>query len=336
MVGCARRGQSLVEILIGLGLFLPVLLLGVVLIGMASRGMESTLAYDVELANITHLLDRWDSESHASMAIFTPLTDALGAANCDAQGRCREVDFFQRDAQQVPHFWGYYFDHAAKTLQRITFGPQRFVSGGSFANDGPPTNGITTFFAQKLPASKLDVPILGTYRITNVPPFNLGFPFVESGNAVTSIEIGNRVEYVRKHLWEHAHPSTFTMVVGLYSPPPGGQPPTPSSTPTSAPQGGSPTPYVLYRTVAGTCVNGNNGQESFSVPANPPPYYSAAQLRSYNIARSDMYPPNRVSGISRQNGFSAAGGWPDESTIPIEVIVTFQDHAGTAGAKTCG
>ncbi len=199
---------------------LPLLLLLVALFRSGSSLVAGSASYGASRSRLTELSQRWQNEAASSWAIFTPAQDVLGLPNCSG-GACREVDFFQRDPSGAANFWAWRFDAAAQTLQRYTYGDAG-EPAATLRASGPPLTGITTFEAHRLPASSLVNPALHDYVPKDVT-FNLGFPGVDGGNALTVFEIANAAAHVVREYLPATTPTGFDIVVGTFTPPPAQQ-----------------------------------------------------------------------------------------------------------------
>jgi prepilin-type N-terminal cleavage/methylation domain-containing protein len=252
-----ERGFTLIEVLIALAIALPVSLALIGVIRSALGGVTTTRRIAADSATLNELVERLDAESHSAAALFSPPTDVLGGTDCDPGGHCRELDFFTRDTQGVPHFWAYRYDGPSQALQRFDYDDLGAHGPVNLRASGLPLTGISAFAATHVPVSQLSIPALGTYAPKDVS-VALGYPGVIGGNELTVVDVRNAIFHLHHELVPRLAASGFSVVVGTYTPAPG---PSVPPTPPGNEQPGVARSYLSYEWWRkGPCVNEPPGQ----------------------------------------------------------------------------
>jgi prepilin-type N-terminal cleavage/methylation domain-containing protein len=249
-----ERGFTLIEVLLAIAIALPVALalIGVVRASLSGVATARTLA--AASAQMDELVERLDAESHSAAALFSPAHDVLGGTDCGPHGRCRELDFFTRDTQGVPHFWAYRYDPSGRSLQRYVYDDLRESGPVNLRASGPPLAGIADFSVAHVPISQVAIPPLGTYVPKDVA-VPLGYDGVAGGNELAIVDLRDAVFHLHHELVPRLAASGFTVVVGTYTPAPGFSPSPAPSAPGNY-QPGVSRAYLSYEWWRiGPCVN---------------------------------------------------------------------------------
>jgi hypothetical protein len=247
-------------------------------LGAAGRGAARATALGSERHALASLIERLDAEAHSAAAIFTPATDVLGQAACDANGICRELDFFTRDAQGVARFWAYRYDPPSRSLTRYAYDERNASGPVNLRPSGIAVASVTSFGAQRFPISQVPIPALGTYVPQDVVvPF--GYPGVAGGNAIVAVDVGNGAMHLRHELAPRLTATGFSIVVGTYAP---AALATPAAT--AAPVPGQTRYYAPQNSVRlGVCIGAIHNQGGGCLEPDPTqgiPFQSGTDLGS--------------------------------------------------------
>jgi type II secretory pathway pseudopilin PulG len=304
-----QRGFTVIEVLLALAIALPVALALASVVRLAVAGAQSAASYASEAAVMDDLVDRLDAESHGAAALFEPQTDVLGNASCDAHRECRELDFFTRDAQNVPHFWAYRFDPKANALQRYEYDDLQPGGLVNLRTSGDPI-ALRSFEVKNVPISRVHVASIPDYPIADVS-VALGYPGVTGGNALAVVNMSNGAYHLRRELLPRLAASGFTVVVGSYTPAPAGVP-SPSPTPRQSGQGTQRSYLSHVFWTIGPCVNeppqtpgcgpGGSGQQQTQTgdsygPGGPLVAPAASQIPLQDVCQSPSGPDNPNAAI---------------------------------------
>ncbi len=253
--GLAQGGFTLLETVLALSIALPLGLAFLGLLGAGVRGAAAAAALGSQRHGLASLIERLDAEAHSAAAIFTPATDVLGQAACDANGICRELDFFTRDAQGVARFLAYRYDPPSQSLTRYAYDDRNGNGPVNLRPSGIAISNVASFGAQRISISQIPIPALGTYAPRDVVvPF--GYPGVAGGNAIVAVDVGNGAMHLRHELAPRLTATGFSVVVGTYAPPAAATPAV-----TAVPLAGQARSYVLQTSVRlGVCIGSTHTQ----------------------------------------------------------------------------
>ncbi len=215
----ARRGFTLVEVVVSIAIFIVAMLAALAATHAVITWNERLNVRDAEHSQLGAALNRWEAEAASAWSIFTPATDLFGKSNADGH----ELDFFTKDGAGRAHFWAYDYDATALHLQEYRYAP-----GGANVPDGTPIEGVTAFSAQTLPASDLTRtgsaiydPLFANAAIRD-ERVALGYGnAVLGGNQLTRVHVAGAGVDSTLLLATGTAPSGFTIVL-RYTPKPGG------------------------------------------------------------------------------------------------------------------
>ncbi|MBD5634333.1 MAG: prepilin-type N-terminal cleavage/methylation domain-containing protein [Candidatus Eremiobacteraeota bacterium] len=226
----SQRGFTLIEVLIAIALFVGLGfatleifhgLLGAAAASATSEGGALTLEQQA---------DELRSDAATAFAVFVPVRDVLRKPN--APGTPHEVDFYTKTDTGATTYWAYYYDAAARTLQRFdydTTGARGIADRATGAIDTagryPVLPGVTSFDVRTLEANEL-LGANNVYASAMAPLFTASTPkplpvgFDDGGPPRTDLYGGNTTVQVRIgtthatrtiHLTTAALPSGFTV-----------------------------------------------------------------------------------------------------------------------------